>query len=227
MQAVVVGGSSNIGRSICAQLVKEGYTVIGTYCAHAPNAMQGCTFRQLNNVDEVQVSKFFSSFTALDLLVNVSGVFTESLQQELDIHDFTNVFDVNVKGMFLCCKHAIPLLALHHGSIINIASSNAFHPGFGKTVHYDASKGAVVSYTRSLAAELGPQSIRVNAVAPGLINAPYLDRPENPTKGKFLARAVIKRLVEPEDIASAVLFLARNTAVTGQTICVDCGYLIG
>jgi NAD(P)-dependent dehydrogenase (short-subunit alcohol dehydrogenase family) len=111
------------------------------------------------------------------------------------------------------------------GAIVNIASINALHPGFGKTVSYDASKGAVVAYTQSLAAEIAP--IRVNAVAPGLLDAPYLHAEGNTVREQFESRALLGRMVKPEEVAQAVLFEAENTAMTGQVIVVDCGYLMG
>ena len=120
------------------------------------------------------------------------------------------------------------------GAIINIASINAIHPGFGNTAHYDATKGAVYAYTRSLAAELAPQGIRVNAIAPGLVESDGLRR-----EAAALAETVEKRnplklpsgtatLVEAGNVADAAVFLASNlaSAVTGETLVVDRGYLL-
>ncbi|MGI6438355.1 MAG: SDR family oxidoreductase [Sphaerochaeta sp.] len=98
-------------------------------------------------------------------------------------------------------------------------------PTFGSTTHYDASKGAVIAYTRSLAAELAPK-IRVNALAPGLVAAPYLDE-KNEIRKIFEKRSVLKRMVTSEEVAHALLFMAENTALTGAVIPLDCGYTIG
>lgn len=116
-----------------------------------------------------------SQFGQLDILVNNPGVFSLHPQAALPAEEWDRLFQINVRGPFLAAKAASSALAdSGHGSIINIASINGFHPGFGNTAHYDASKGAVIAYTRSLANELAPQKIRVNGIAPGLVDAPWL-----------------------------------------------------
>ena len=114
------------------------------------------------------------------------------------------------------------------GAIINISSINALHPGFGKTAHYDASKGAVTAYTKSLAAELAASRIRVNAIAPGLIDSDALREhfPELVTMVE--QRTPLQQLGTAEDVAHSVVFLASRAAshITGMTMVVDGGYLL-
>jgi NAD(P)-dependent dehydrogenase (short-subunit alcohol dehydrogenase family) len=176
---------------------------------------------------EASVAILFESLDSLDVLVNNSGVFTVGEQESLSVDDWDKVFDTNVKGLFLVTRMAIPLLKKSDaGSIINVASINAFHPGFGGTAHYDASKGAVVSYTKSLSAELGP-CIRVNAIAPGLLDAPYLHGDNDSIRKKFENRAILKRLVQSSEVADCALFLSSASAITGEVVVVDCGYSVG
>lgn len=231
---LVTGGTSTLGRSICKAFVEIGCEVVCTYAHHkekAENLQKELGpllhIEELDVLSPTSVETFFSRLDTLDVLVNNSGVFTLSDQEDLNIEDWEKVFNTNVRGLFLVTQQAIPLLKRSSkGCIVNIASINALHPGFGMTAHYDASKGAVVSYTKSLAAELGPK-IRVNAVAPGLLDAPYLHEQGNFVKEMFVQRAVLKQLVSPDSVASCVVFLSTNPAITGEVITVDCGYLVG
>ncbi len=231
MKALVIGGTSNIGKAIIYDLINHKYDVEFTFSNNKREADLLCNefniiSHKIDIREENQVQQLFSNINQIDLLVNVSGVFTLSLQKDLEMCDFNKVIDINIKGTYLCAKHCLNSMN-ENSSIINIASINAFHPGFGQTVHYDASKGFIVSYTKSLAAELAPFKIRVNSIAPGLIEAPYLYNDNNPVRKMFIDRAVLKDTVKVEDIATTVTFLASNKAIDGQCIIVDCGYLIG
>lgn len=231
---LVTGGTSNLGEAICRQFIHAGDSVICTYAHSKERAEQlreelgpKLTIMALDLLKEESVTDLFSRLHSLDVLVNNSGLFTLGEQQSLSTSDWDRVFDTNVKGLFLVTRGAIPLLKQsRQASIINIASIHALHPGFGLTAHYDASKGAIVSYTRSLAAELAP-AIRVNAVAPGLLDAPYLHEGENPVVEMFEQRALLKRMVKAEEVASCVRFLSDSPAITAEVITVDCGYLVG
>jgi len=231
MKALVIGGTSNIGQDIVRSLSKNNFDVEFTYSSNENKALKlsndfNSKSHKVDIRDENQVESLFEKVFKLDLLVIVSGIFSLSNQTDLKLDDFNNLIDINVKGTFLCVKHAINSMN-KNSSIITISSINAFHPGFGQTAHYDASKGFVLSYTKSLAAELAPKGIRVNSIAPGLIEADYLHDEENPVLNLFLDRAVLKKTVKVEDVSSTVLFLSQNTAIDGQCIIVDCGYLIG
>ncbi|WP_320129149.1 SDR family oxidoreductase [uncultured Sphaerochaeta sp.] len=231
---LVTGGTSNLGSALCRAFLEHGDQVVCTYTHNKDKAEklvrelgEKLTIASLDILCEESIFKLFESLESLDILINNSGVFTVSEQENLLPSDWDKVFDTNVKGMFLVCKKAIPLLRKStNGVIINIASMNAFHPGFGGTAHYDASKGAVVSYTKSLAAELGP-SIRVNGVAPGLLDAPYLHDDTNTVRLKFEGRAILNRLVKAGEVADCALFLSSATAITGEVVTVDCGYSVG
>lgn len=230
---LVTGGTSNLGMAICRLHIQEGDQVIATYAHNREGALalkselgDRLTIEELDLLDEGGIIALFSKLGKLDVLVNNSGLFTLSDQESLEAAEWDRVFDTNVRGLFLVTRSALPLLKKSpSGSIVNIASINAIHPGFGQTAHYDASKGAVVAYTKSLAAEVAP--IRVNAVAPGLLDAPYLSDVDNPVRTMFESRALLGRMVKVEEVASSVVFLSHAEAITGHTLVVDCGYLVG
>ena len=154
------------------------------------------------------------------MLVNNAGIFTEGKQDGLGSEDFDRVMDLNVRGLFLVTRTLLPALKKCNGSIVNIASMNALHPGFG-TAHYDASKGAVAAYTASLAAETG---LRVNALAPGLIDTPALHGTE--LEKHWKDHSVRSEMMCPAELADIVLFLAKSTGIYGQTLLADNGYCL-
>ena len=161
-----------------------------------------------------------SRIEKLDVLVNNAGIFTEGKQDTLKTEDFDKVMDLNVRGLFLVTRALLPALKKCDGSIVNIASMNALHPGFG-TSHYDASKGAVAAYTASLAAETG---LRVNALAPGLIDVAGLHGTE--LEKQWKSHTVKTQMLRPAELADIVLFLAGSTGIYGQTILADNGYCL-
>lgn len=242
--AIVTGGAVNIGRGVVRRLAGAGAAVAiacntsveaGRKLAGEIEKEGGRAFstpvdvRRKDQVEEA-VGAVVQRFGRIDILVNNAGVFTVSPQTELDEADWDAVLDTNLKGVFFCSRAAAKQMISQGdgGCIVNVASINGVHPGFGGTAHYDASKGGVIAYTRSLAAELAPHGIRVNAIAPGLIDSPALR-----TNAQALAEAVeertpLKRLGKPEDIGNATLFLASKASawLTGQTIFVDGGYLL-
>jgi 3-oxoacyl-[acyl-carrier protein] reductase len=170
-------------------------------------------------------------FGGTDILVNNAGVYPNGPWHEITEEEWDFVFSVNVKGYFLCSKAIRPqMLERGGGSIINI-SSITFFVGADEFLHYVSSKGAVVGLTRALARECGPESIRVNSIAPGAFptrayflpgrDIPKLDR-------EVMDSQSIKRKGEPEDIGNAVLFFASELSsfVTGQTLLVDGGWYL-
>jgi 3-oxoacyl-[acyl-carrier protein] reductase len=225
---VITGADSTLGLATTRLFLSHGYHVYGCY---AHEGARAATLRSVSGVTPLCVDvtsgdglQALSAVGSVDVLVNNSGVFESYTEKEIPLSAWDKVFDVNIRGLHRVVQRLLPVFA-PSGAIVNIASINALHPGFGKTVSYDASKGAVVAYTQSLAAEIAP--IRVNAVAPGLLDAPYLHAEGNTVREQFESRALLGRMVKPEEVAQAVLFEAENTAMTGQVIVVDCGYLMG
>ncbi|NQT60215.1 MAG: SDR family oxidoreductase [Bacteroidetes bacterium] len=244
-RALVTGGSGNLGSGISHALARAGATVaisyIGSsdraeqtanelrqYCGGARAAVFQADLRKEEDVQKL-LHQVVGQFGGLDILVNNSGVFSQSLQEELSLDSWREIFDLNVQGLFLCSREAIPYLRkAEDGVIINIASINALHPGFGETAHYDASKGAVSAYTKSLAAETAKDGIRVNAVAPGLIDSVDLRATAKDLVEMYEKRAPLGRLVKIEDVGNTVVFLSSDaaSAITGEILTVDCGYLL-
>ena len=256
--AVITGGAVNIGRAISLRLGALGVKTVIVYNSSSSAALElskeinfaGGTAAafQADISDSIQVEALFESiqkddrFGRIDIMVNNSGIFSMSEQTELPVEEWQSLFNINATGTFLCSREAARYMkkqpardnSTETGVIINIASINAVHPGFGGTVHYDATKGAVLAFTKSLAAELGPDAIRVNAVAPGLVDSASLRQ-----EAAGLADMVEKRnplsnadgsarLVAPENVADTVVYLASNlaSAVTGEMVVVDRGYLL-
>ena len=219
MRVLITAGLSNLGAAIAKEFFDNGWEVYVT--SRRESSFEYGTVIGMDLLDSLSISKARERFDQLDVLVNNAGIFTEDYQEELDESSFDEVFDVNVKGLFLVTKAFLPLLRQSDGSIVNISSINALHPGFGRTAHYDASKGAVSSYTASLASETG---LRVNAVAPGLIYSESLA--ESALDKRFSSRAVKKSMVIAKDIAKAVYFLSTSEGIYGQTLTVDNGYLL-
>jgi NAD(P)-dependent dehydrogenase (short-subunit alcohol dehydrogenase family) len=256
--AVITGGAVNIGRAISLKFAEYGAKIVIIYNSSSAAADElvaeissrggtGVAFRA-DIKDAKEVKLLFegivadSRFGGVDIMVNNSGIFSKSRQTELPAEEWQRLFDVNVRGTFLCCREAARRMQSTEsdseeccrGVIINIASINAIHPGFGQTAHYDATKGAVASYTRSLAAELGSEGIRVNAVAPGLVDSAGLREYSAELAAVVESRNPLRnaggesRLVSASDIADAVIFLSSEMArsITGEIIVVDRGYLL-
>lgn len=229
---LVSGGTSTLGTAICKLFIAEGHTV---YCGYSSSEHKALKLQQelgpflkpvfLDVRDQAGIDSVASQLDGLDVLVNNSGIFSVYSVEELQTEEIQRIFDVNVMGLMRMVKSMAPFLLASKGSIVNVASINAFHPGFGGTAHYDASKGAVVSYTKSLARELAP-NVRVNAVAPGLLKAPYLDE-TNALRKLYEERSLLGSLVDADQVALVVQLLANCSAMTAEVVTVDSGYLAG
>jgi NAD(P)-dependent dehydrogenase (short-subunit alcohol dehydrogenase family) len=238
---MVSGGAVNIGRAISLRLAEAGARLAVIYNSNYKEAISLGKELEAINVEHIllkadlrdeeniidSVRKVIEHFGQIDILVNNAGVFSLSAQVNLDVSEWDKVFDVNVKGLFLLTRQVLKTMA-GEGSIINIASINALHPGFGNTAHYDASKGAIVAYTKSLAAEVAPGGIRVNAVAPGLVDSENLRKFASELAESVEKRTPLHKLASAEDVANTVLFLSSKAAthITGEVIVVDGGYLL-
>ncbi|MCI4363988.1 MAG: SDR family oxidoreductase [Thermoplasmata archaeon] len=251
--ALVTGGGRGIGEAICLRLAQAGAAVAvvdmdettAQRTAGRIADLGGKAIALQCNVaepaaDRKAVATVVGRLGGLDILVNNAGIFPFSPVTDTAPELWDRVLSVNLGGSFFLAQEAAKAMmnSGKGGSIINIASVDAFRPT-GNLAHYDASKGGLVMLTRSLALELGPKKIRVNAIAPGSIDTPGAQaamgagassgaKLEELLKG-FLARIPLGRMGTPDDIACAALFLASPAAayVTGTTLVVDGGYLVG
>ena len=231
--ALVTGGTSGIGAAIGraleaagAEVTITGVTEQEVASAKAAPDLNGMRAEVLNVRDDGAVRKLVSAFDRLDFLVNCAGTIRRGAEHEPEV--FEQVLDINLTGTMRCCAAARPLLGRSGGTIINIASMLSFFGG-GLAPGYSASKGGVAQLTKSLAIAYAPDTIRVNAVAPGWIATPLTQSlQEDAARSQaILDRTPLKRWGRPEDVAGAVLFLCSPAAafITGTILPVDGGYL--
>jgi NAD(P)-dependent dehydrogenase (short-subunit alcohol dehydrogenase family) len=216
-RALVTGAGSGIGAAVAELLVAEGADVVAADISG--------TDVHLDVRDEAQVTDVVRD---VDVLVNVAGIGSTTAAPDTPLDVWEDVFAVNARGTFLCCKHAIPsMVARGGGSIVNIASVAAL-VGLKNRAAYCASKGAVVALTRALAVDHVNDGIRVNAVCPGTVDSPWVRRlveESGESLDDLTARQPLGRLGTPEEIAQAVAYLASDAAsfVTGSVLVIDGG----
>jgi NAD(P)-dependent dehydrogenase (short-subunit alcohol dehydrogenase family) len=229
---VVTGASGGIGGETVARFSEEGARVVGVDLA--PNA-PGDLSLEADVSDEAQVSSLFSrareEMGGIDVIFNNAGISPGDDGSVLDtsLEAWQRVQDVNLKSVFLCCKHGIPhLLDRGGGSVINTASFVAVMGAATSQISYTASKGGVLALTRELGVEFGRRGVRVNALCPGPINTPLLRElfAKDPEKAaRRLVHLPMGRFGEAREIANAVVFLAseESSYVTASTFLVDGG----
>ena len=247
---IVTGGSRGIGEAIVLAFAQKGADVVVADVLPADNVVRKLqnTHRCLavktdvTSLQSVQhmVSKTLDEFGRIDVLVNNAGVIRIELVEEFPVEEWDRIMNVNVKGIFLCCKSIIPHMKNQRsGKIVNI-SSVAGKSGYARHAAYCASKFAVIGFTQSLAKELAEYNINVNAVCPGIIYTDmmkYLAEEFGKIRGttpEAAFEALVKENIPmgkpqtPEDIAKAVVFLASNEAdsITGIALDVSGGQIM-
>lgn len=236
--AIVTGGASGIGQETVKAFVDKGASVvIADYNEEDGKAFEkemlddGAEVRfrlvDVSKKEEVKnlIKETVDKYGQLDIIVNNAGVGILKDTHELEYEEYKNVIDINQDGVYFGCRYAIPeMLKTGGGCIVNTSSILGF-VGQAGALPYNASKGAVNTMTKSLAAEYADRNIRVNSVNPGYVESGMVNREE---LGEFYDQLVEKhpvgRLGEPEEIAHAIVFLCENEFVTGINLLVDGGY---
>jgi meso-butanediol dehydrogenase / (S,S)-butanediol dehydrogenase / diacetyl reductase len=223
-RALITGSGSGIGAAVARLLAAEGAEVI--VADLSPEEVADELGAQAVVLDVRHEAEVEFAMADLDVLVNCAGIGSTTNAPETTLEVWENVFAVNARGTFLCCKYAIPGMAARGGgSIVNVASVAAL-VGLRNRAAYCASKGAVVSLTRALAVDHVADGIRVNAVAPGTVDSPWVRRlveDVGESLDALRARQPMGRLGTPEEIAEAVAYLAAAEFVTGSVLVIDGG----
>jgi 2-keto-3-deoxy-L-fuconate dehydrogenase len=218
-RALVTGAGSGIGAAIARRLTADGLEVVVTDA----RPVEGDGALQVDVRDEAQVAP---AMVDLDVLVNAAGIGSTTNAPETPLEVWEDVFAVNARGTFLCCKHAIPgMIARGGGAIVNVASVAAL-VGLRNRAAYSASKGAVVALTRALAVDHVADGIRVNAVCPGTVDSPWVRRlvdESGESLDELRARQPMGRLGTPGEVAEAVSYLVSAEFVTGSLLTIDGG----
>ena len=231
--AWVTGGASGIGAATVEALHRAGARVVSLDRAHGAvsEATQTVVRVDLDITDAAAVARVTAQLgergLAPDILVNNAGITRDGVVWKLREEDWDDVLDVNLTAAFRMTRAALThMRARRGGVIVNVASINGIRGKFGQS-NYAASKGGLIAFTKAVAREVGRDGIRVNAVAPGLVDTPLTAALPEATRRQALAEALLGRIGTPADIAGAILFLASPLAeyVTGQVLIVDGGQI--
>ena len=237
--AIVTGGTKGIGRAISLLFAEEGAEVVANFSkdiAAAEDLMKEAQSRglkirlfradvtQFEQVKEM-IEETFGQYGKIDILVNNVGLIRDNFLMLMSDDDWDSLVKTNLTSLFYCCKMVIwKMIPEKKGKIVNISSISGVIGTSGQT-NYAATKGGIISFTKSLARELGPFNIHVNAVAPGLIESEVISKMPKEKVEVIIKSSSLGRKGKPEEVAQVVLFLAseRSSYITGQTIIVDGG----
>jgi len=238
-RVIVTGATKGLGKAIALSFAREGAWVVANYSSDDQSA--AATESELADLAskfmvlkadvssrsdvEKMIISVVEQWEYVDILINNAGIIRDKLLMFLNEDDWDRVIDVNLKGTYLCSRAIIrTMIAQKFGRIINISSPSAITGRSGQT-NYAASKGGIISFTKSLAKEMARLGITVNAVCPGVIVTPMTENLNQENTCDITSRIPMGRLGQPEDVAEAVLFLASEKTgyITGQVLAVDGG----
>ncbi|CAM3080783.1 3-oxoacyl-[acyl-carrier-protein] reductase [Filibacter tadaridae] len=240
--AIVTGASRGIGREIALLLANEGAKVAVNYSGNKDKADEvvalisaagGEAFAiqaDVSNADSVKVmiDQTLERFGSIDMLVNNAGITKDNLLMRMKEHEWDDVININLKGVFLCTKGVTrQMMRQRAGKIVNVASVVGVSGNAGQA-NYVAAKAGVIGFTKTAAKELASRNINVNAVAPGFITTDMTDTLDEKMKSEMLSLIPLGKLGNPVDVARTVMFLLSEDAayITGQTIHVDGGMVM-
>ena len=228
---LVTGGSRGIGAATVAAFAARGDKVWFLYEKDHESAQfvaikTGATPICCDVADSFQVQKAIESLPELDILVCNAGISVTGLMQDLPESQWDRLFDVNLKGVYLCIKTALPyFLGQQSGSIVTVSSMWG-QVGASCEAAYSATKGGVIALSKALAQELGPSGIRVNCVAPGVILTDMCAHVDKDIMDQLAGDSCLGKNGTPEDVAKAFLYLAEADFVTGQVLPVNGGFVL-
>jgi NAD(P)-dependent dehydrogenase (short-subunit alcohol dehydrogenase family) len=244
--AIVTGAGSGIGRATAMLFAREGARlVLNDIDRQSLDKVADQVGKDRNRTVAGDIAKedtarrlaeeAIAAFGRIDVLVNNAGIHFLKDVTEMSVEEWDRLMDINLKSMFLCCKHVIPhMLQLRKGSIVNLASISSFigqEVEGASTFAYNITKAGALQLTKSLASRYAAEGIRVNCVCPGNVETNILKRDTAEEAAEFWRQAArlepMQRNAQPEEIANAILFLASDEAsfVTGCPLLVDGGYL--
>ena len=235
---LITGGSRGIGRVTAMRLLAEGWAVAFTYSQSIDAALQferdagkaaqiaayECDVRDTASNRKL-VEMVIERFGSIDALVNNAGIRDDALLYNMTDEQFDTVIETNLKGTWSMTKAVLPLMMeQRHGAIVNVVSLSGLHGVVGQT-NYSASKGGVIAMSRSLARETARSGIRINCVAPGLVDTEMVAGLDADVKKAMIREIPIRRMITPDEVAAAICFLIGDDAsgITGQVVVVDGG----
>ncbi len=238
---LITGASGGIGGAVARAFSHTADTVILGYHTNrkAAKALEeelaqnGCTVKAmpLDVSRSEQVDRLFETvenkYGAITTLVNCAGTAQQKMFCDITEKDWDGMFEVHVKGTFLCCKRALGnMVRQKSGSIVNLSSIWG-EVGASCEVHYSAAKAAVIGLTKALAKEVGPSGVRVNCIAPGAVDTAMMQDFTDSEKAGICDHVSLGRLADPKEIADVIMFLSSGAAsyITGQVISADGGWL--
>ena len=235
---VITGASRGIGKGISEYFLEKGHIVIGTFNKSLNEANEikekyplfDPIKTDVTSEEEIKktVSEIIKKYGQIDCLINNAGISKTGLLQDMGLEDYNEIFDVNVKGLFLFTKEVLPyMINKKSGKIINISSMWGITGGACEVL-YSASKSAVIGLTKALAKEVGPSNINVNCIAPGVIKTDMLNNLKEDDLEVLREETPLLKIGTPFDIAKVCYFLFSENSdfITGQVISVDGGIVI-
>ena len=245
---LVTGGSRGIGRAIAISLVRDKIPIFVNYNTDYDSAKKTCNLIKglgghafpiaANIADSNAVSKMFDKIHKqgfwVHTLVNNAGITKDNLFALMSKENWNNVLNVNLSGSFYCISRALKMMIVNRsGQIVNVSSVSGIRGAVGQA-NYSASKAGIIALTRSLAREVGPYGIRVNAVAPGFIETDMLVQLRSTVSGKKILKDMKNKLIPlcrfglPEEVAESVRFVCSEAAgyITGHVLVIDGGLSI-
>lgn len=237
--AVITGGARGIGRAIGEMFAKEGAKVVVADVIDEVAKSTAAEIKNIFSVDtlalkvdvtssgdcENMVAQTVENFSRIDILVNNAGITKDNLMLRMSDAEWDLVLNINLKGAFLCSRAAIKhMMKQRSGRIINICSIVGLMGNAGQC-NYAASKGGLIALTKTMARELSPRNVLVNAIAPGFIKSPMTEKLSDDQKKSLANLIPLGRLGEPQDVAGCALFLAseESSYITGHVLSVNGG----